>query len=633
MPQPVVPPLPSARLRTVADWVVVGGIGVILVWTTLCLGGYLAATLVFSAPAVFALGAIATATWLALPPAARPRLNLAALLPLPFLVYALAGVWGWAPARWLAWREWLLWFQMWWIFVLVLHFGGGRRHVQVLIGVVAALGVVGVGMAFYQRFSDPDWMMLGRTQLPAFHSRSSGMFGIPNSLAGLLELLIPPCLVLLFSRSLKPAGKIVAAWLAALFIFAIALTGSRGGWIGLGLALLAWPALAVRGWRSKLIGLAAATVLLAACIAGLYRASDTARQRLLPLLEGQGESSRPILWQAAVEIWRDHPWWGAGPASYNVVFERYRPRGFQDEPQWTHNDYLNILSDHGTIGFLLWFGAAVGLMALGWSDYRRRRRIAEPGAGWLGSAKWRLGLWLGLLAFGLHLAVDFHLRIPALAYLVAIVLALLVREIAFPIRELRSAAAWTVGVMAIATAAAAAWIAVPIYRAEGLRSEARRAIDRYARQPRGDLEEILTASRRDLAEAVRIDPANGQAWADVAYATGLNRQGTDRPGIGRFAELAADRALELCPVNAEFWTRKGMALAAELRVAEAADCFRRATQLAPNSAVTWFIYARDLQPFSERRGEAARALETCLTLDPYFPAVDSLRQQLPPVAN
>ena len=57
----------------------------------------------------------------------------------------------------------------------------------------------GVGMAIYQRVSDPHWIMLGRTQAAQFWGRSSGMFGIPNSFAGLLELMIPVCGALLFS--------------------------------------------------------------------------------------------------------------------------------------------------------------------------------------------------------------------------------------------------------------------------------------------------------------------------------------------------------------------------------------------------------------------------------------------------
>ena len=67
-----------------------------------------------------------------------------------------------------------------------------RAQTWLLVGTLILLGVVGSGMAAYQRFVDPKWIMLGRTQAEQFWQRSAGMFGIPNSLAALLELTSSP---------------------------------------------------------------------------------------------------------------------------------------------------------------------------------------------------------------------------------------------------------------------------------------------------------------------------------------------------------------------------------------------------------------------------------------------------------
>ena len=174
-------------------------------------------------------------------------------------------------------------------------------------------------------------------------------------------------------------------------------------------------------------------------------------------------------------------------------------------------------------------------------------------------------------------------------------------------------------------------MALPLYRAEALRFEARWSMDRYAVTQKGDLARILSEARSRLSQAVRIDPLNGQAWSDLAYATVLDgRKAGDLVFLGRFAELAANEAIKLCPINAEFWVRKGVALDVQRGRPEAEECFRRALELAPKSGFVWYSYGYHLQAFPNRREEARKALDTCLTLDPYYTPAESLRRQLVP---
>ena len=56
------------------------------------------------------------------------------------------------------------------------------------------------------------------------------------------------------------------------------------------------------------------------------------------------------LWMAAERMWRDHFWWGVGPAHYDYRFREYRPVNVQMRPDRAHNDYLNLLADWGTAG-------------------------------------------------------------------------------------------------------------------------------------------------------------------------------------------------------------------------------------------------------------------------------------------
>jgi O-antigen ligase len=486
-------------------------------------------------------------------------------------------------------------------------------------------------MAAYQRYVDKTWLMLGRTQAEQFFGRSGGMFGIPNSLAGLLELMIPVCLTLFFSRATKALGKIICGWMAVLFVFAVVLTGSRGGWISLGLALMLWPLLGGRGWRKPLAG---AAIVLAITVAGLwslFRFSTYARERIQPFLEGRFEPSRPIIWKAGWQIWRDHPWLGSGAASYNVLFDQYRPRGFLNEPNWAHNDYLNTLSDYGVAGFGLWILAGGGLLWLGWNAVQRARIGGASAVGFFGLEKWKLGLFVGLLAFAFHLGVDFHTKLPALAFAAAIVSALLLRDESWlwqPLGfRLRRGLGFGLAAMSLAIGAG---LAAPLYQAEALRQPARRAIDKNARTGQGDLRQIIPAAGASFEQAVKIHPANGQAWADLSYATveGWDVTKGDLPALGRLAERQAERALVLCPVNAEYWVRKGVALDMQTRQAEGEQYFRRALTLAPNSSTWWYHFAYHLSVYPARKAEALRAVETCLTLDPSNSVAVALQQQI-----
>src|SRR6478609_8851116 len=99
MSQPLSPPVRLFdRGYAAAEWFLVLGLAATLTWTTLCLGGYLAETMVVSASLVLGLGALGAILWAVGRPGEPRSVNWAAFVPLPFLVFALASVVGWAPA-------------------------------------------------------------------------------------------------------------------------------------------------------------------------------------------------------------------------------------------------------------------------------------------------------------------------------------------------------------------------------------------------------------------------------------------------------------------------------------------------------------------------------------------------------
>lgn len=622
-------PSPAAQWL---DWLLLLVLVGSLVWTTLCLGGYLGETMVWGSRSVFLL-AVVGAVRVAVGRSDAPiRIHLAALLPLPFLVFALASVWWIAPAQWLGWREWLGWLQGWIILAVVLHANWRAVQTWVLVATAAGLGMVGVALAAYQRFVDPTWIIMGRVQAEQFMERSAGMFGSPNSLAALLELMIPVCLVLLFARTVGPVAKVACGWLGAALVFALVLTGSRGGWIATGLAVLLWPLVTGTNFRRKVVGTALTGLVLLVGFVALYHFSEIARGRMTPFLDGTFELSRPLIWKAGVQIWLTAPWLGTGAASYNVLFDQYRPAGFLNEPEWTHNDYLNTLSDYGVVGFGLWAGAGSALLWLGWRAVERARRNRDGAVGVLAHWRWKFGLWLGLVAFALHLFVDFFTKLPALLAWAGVGCALLLRDEDRLWRTVRRGAllrGLAVGGM-VTIVALVGWKSDRLYRAEAARYWPRRDIDRWGQKEEGDFVEMARRALPAFQRASEIDPSNGQAWADQAYATQLiwHASKGDPTILGLLARQAALRAIALCPVDAEFWVRKGSAEDMKGLRSEAGASFLRALELAPNNPEYWYYRAYHLASLTGRETAALDAVATCLSLDPSYEPALALRVRL-----
>lgn len=650
----------SAPQRTaVLTWLQTGLLAANLLWTTVCLGGFRAETMVVTAALTGALLLVHAVTLIVSPEACPLRLRVGAAF-VPFLVYAAANVLWVTPVKWLGWIDWFGWFQaiaVTWIALDLVKSRGLRRA---LWATLAAAGIGAVVLAAYQRFSDPQWLMLGRLQVEQYAGRSSGPFGIPNSLAALLLLLLPACGALAVRPRASAVERVFFGWTTLVLLFGLALTISRGAWLGLAIALMSWPLLRPQGtWRSRLQG-AAAAALLAGLAAGLtYATSERVRGRVDALIAERGERSRLILWRAGWTMVQERPWLGTGAGSFNTEFERHRPEGFLQEPMWTHNDYLNTLSDYGVVGMallvgpLLWLarrrGAHGGAESAG---YPRSPGTPLPG-GYAARTRafgsmpldafddplFRQALRVGVLAFALQLFVDFHFKIPALALAFAVVVALGWRagssRSCSPVEPAASARRGerliAAGVLLAAVLAIGTFF-VPLYRAEALRQRGREAIDRLIGAGTDDprFRPYVETAVAVLEDATRLMPLHAAAVADLAYAYAQTSlvEPARTVELGRLAEAAADQAIARSPGIAEFWIRRGVARDMQGKYAAAGDDFTRALALAPKAPLPWYHYAYhlSLRPVGVPLAEAMVA--TCLRLDPKNPEALRLRQQL-----
>ena len=583
-----------------------------IAWTTLCLGGFLPGSRVWMAALTGALVAVHLVD-----PARGTRAHPAGWLFVPFLAYAAANAAWVTPVRWLGWTDWLNWAQAAAVFWVVLNGVSLPACRCFLCAFLVALGVLSAGLGCYQHFMRPDWLMLGRTQAAQFIGRSSGPFGIPNSLGAFMVLLIPPVGVLAFGRGRPAALRAVCiaalCALAAGFVLAI----SRGAWIALPAAFALKPLLTPGRSFGRRIATGAAAAAALAVAAAAYFTLPLMRARVDQLVRDAGERSRPAMWRGAWKVFEADPVLGGGAGSYDALFEAYRPEGNRDQPIYAHCDYLNTLSDYGAVGFVLLFGAAA--------------IVAWRCAGLTGLAGAAV---TGLLAFAIHLSVDFHLKIPALAMIVATIAAL-VTGVAWPERPEGTARPMARAVALLCAAAAIGvtnfWV-IPRYQADEARRQAREKIDRLARAgadvsgQRG----VVAGIRALLDRAVALDPKNAQAWSDKAYADSLWALVSPAQTMELGIEAARDagRALDLCKVNAEFWVRVGVGLDMQGRWREAGDDFDRALKLAPARADCWYYEAYHLSLSPMEIGRSMAAADHSLRLDPSFLLAQALRQRL-----
>jgi O-antigen ligase len=222
--------------------------------------------------------------------------------------------------------------------------------------------------------------------------------------------------------------------IAALLVIAIVISFSRGGFIALvAVAVYCW--LASRHKLRGLLVVAAAAGLLVIAAADEGRTGQSYMERVKSIFqtdEGTAEGRR-FLWAAARNMWKAHPVLGVGGGNFTFLVGQYQPADF-DKPDYlerdwsgtvTHSIFFQVLSEHGSVGILL-FAYII------WMTFRTLRRLcrlarsapglpvdvrrdAELYGGALGGAV------TGYLAAGAFLSVAYY---PYLWYFSAMAVAL-----------------------------------------------------------------------------------------------------------------------------------------------------------------------------------------------------------------
>lgn len=251
----------------------------------------------------------------------------------------------------------------------------------------------------------------------ADYSRAFGTFGRPNSYAGYLEMIFPLAVAAtLWAITLLPGrvrrwrvalggplvmerralgalfvalSAVIALLAAALMLLAgIALSFSRGAWLGVAAGLLTMTFLA--GRRPALITLAITLVFaLALVVTGGSILPAPIQERVgsvgsslvltnydrVPITDKNfAVKERMAYWFGGLNMIHDYPWTGVGLGNYGAQYDaKYYTSPFMKSQVHAHNYYIHVTAETGIVGLAAYLLLIGGVIATGVSAARRAR--------------------------------------------------------------------------------------------------------------------------------------------------------------------------------------------------------------------------------------------------------------------
>ena len=225
--------------------------------------------------------------------------------------------------------------------------------------------------------------------------RIAGVLEGPNQLAGYLQVTVAMLAVWATARPSRLSG--VALAFAAC---AGVLTLSRAGLFGLAIVVaIVGLVLGRAGWRAMVPAYLGALAGGADRYCGWALYAHTANVLRVSLEESAyagGVGDRHALWQAALRMWRAHPWLGVGAGNYELELGEYGAPGIR-----THANswFLQSLAEGG----VALFAATVALVATVLWSFGRRLRDGSP---------WIVAALAASMALTIHQVADYLVFYP-----------------------------------------------------------------------------------------------------------------------------------------------------------------------------------------------------------------------------
>jgi O-antigen ligase len=301
---------------------------------------------------------------------------------------------------------------------LLYRYANTERRVRVLVYTVLGIAVASAVFGILRQSTQQEMGFI----LPLLRrAQGYGQFVNKNHFAYLMEMAFGLGLGIILGGGVKRDRLMIYVALLLPIWTALVLANSRGGVLAMITQIVvAVFILTIR--QSAAVRAVLMVVLVVAIALGTFWMGG---DRLASNFEGARSEfatdtlrqgvSRNEIWRATLKMFAAHPILGVGLGGYWIGITAYHDASGLMTPQEAHNDYLELLSSGGVVGFALgiWFVVAVVRKA-------RENLLAENGY----MRAVRFGAILGIAGVAAHSLVDFGLHIMVNAVVLLILIAI-----------------------------------------------------------------------------------------------------------------------------------------------------------------------------------------------------------------
>ncbi|MCR4345101.1 MAG: O-antigen ligase family protein, partial [Candidatus Scalindua sp.] len=262
-----------------------------------------------------------------------------------------------------------------------------------------------------------------------------GSFINRNHFAGYIGMVIPLSFGLLITRFESMAfhktmswssilakfesrllGNILMVFTIMTMVSALFLSLSRGGILSLIVSIIVFVAFISLSRRARSIVGKGRKITITTLLLTLVFLMWLGVGSILERLSDLSSPSRHEVTQNTISMAEDFPLFGTGLGTFQYNFPKYKT--LEEQLYWdhAHNDYAELLSDSGLIGFLI---VACGIIFFIWQTLVRWWKKRDPYV--MGIT---LGGFCGIIAILSHSIADFNLHIPVNALFLSFILGL-----------------------------------------------------------------------------------------------------------------------------------------------------------------------------------------------------------------
>jgi O-antigen ligase len=280
-----------------------------------------------------------------------------------------------------------------------------KRLGWILVSVAAGLALLGLYQVITGDYAQHFWGFATTHFDPSIASGASGVrlegpLEDPNFYGQIMVAILPLAIYRIFAEK-RPSLKLFGALAAGLITFAVIYSYSRGAFLALvcvGILILSER----RVGLLKILAAVVALLILVQLLPETYRARISTISLInrdeTSVYEDDSLRGRTSELRAALGMWSDHPFLGVGVGNYRVHYQEYASEiglEYRNEDRQAHSLYLEVLSETGLIGTLVFIAFLISLFT---SLAETRRKLSRM-PGHRNTRAWVTAIMIGLSAY------------------------------------------------------------------------------------------------------------------------------------------------------------------------------------------------------------------------------------------